>query len=240
MRSITITDPATNQVYPGHIPTGWHEVPVSAFQQFARLQLERRPELAMLSAVQALTSLPADVLAADVSLAAYLGQQMPWFFTGLPEAEPAATLVHRGIEYTWQGDFSRLNAGQFEALLAFLDAAGGSAAVAAPELLAVLLVRTGGRQDAQAVREATEALAGLSMEQAWPYVLNFLKAWMMPALRIQASSLATTRMETALEQMLALTSVQPAKAGLRQRCSGIAAGLARRYVRSVVGRLRSS
>ncbi|MCA8829424.1 hypothetical protein [Hymenobacter pini] len=239
MRSITITDQGTGTVYAGHIPTGWHEVPVSAFQEFARLQLERRPELSMLSAVQALTALPGEVLEADVSLAVFLGQQMPWFFAGLPEATPAATLVHRGIEYTWQGDFSRLNTGQFEALLSFLDAAGGSAAIAAPNLLAVLLVRTGGKQDAQAVREATEALASLSMEQAWPYVLNFLSAWMMPALRIQASSLATTQAETALNQMLALTSVQPAKAGLRQRCSGIAAGLAKRYVRSVAGRLRN-
>lgn len=240
MRSITITDQDTGTVYPGSLPTGWHEVPVSVFQQFARLQAERRPELSMLSAVQALTGLPAEVLEADVSVAVRLGQLLPWFFAGLPDATPSATLVHRGVEYTWQGDFDRLNAGQFEALLSFLDAAGGSPALAAPELLAVLLVRTGGKQDAQAVREATVALASLSMAQAWPYVHSFLSAWMTAAVRIQAYSVAQMQTETALEQMeKALTSAVAPAAGLRRRFSAIAAALAKRYVRSVAGQWRS-
>ena len=241
MPKLAITDPATGLQYPAFLPTGWHEVPLSSFQQFARLQAGRRPELAMLSSVQALTGVPAEVLEADVSLAARLGAAMPWFFAGLPEGEPALTLTHRGISYEWQGDFSRLTAGQFEALLSFLDAAEGKPAEAAPELLAVLLVRTGRKQDAQAVREATAAFASLSMADAWPYVANFLQHWTMPAWRTSACSAAKMQTEVALLNLnQALTSLPKPAGALRRLCFSTAGALASRYARSVAGQLMSS
>lgn len=241
MPKLTITDPATGQQYPAFLPTGWHEVPLSSFQQFARLQAGRRPELAMLSSVQALTGVPAEVLESDVSLSARLGQLMPWFFAGLPEGEPAPTLTHRGISYEWQGDFSRLTAGQFEALLSFLDAAEGKPAEAAAELLAVLLVRTGRKQDAQAVREATAAFASLPMADAWPYVANFLQAWMMPATIIQASLVAKEQTSTALLLTnQALTSLPKPAGALRRLCSRTLGALASRYARFAAGQLTSS
>ncbi|GAB3293914.1 hypothetical protein [Hymenobacter tenuis] len=240
MRTLKITDTETGQEYSGRMPEGWHEVPLSAFQQYARLQAERRPELELLSAVQALTDLPADTLEADVSLAANLGSMLPWFFA-LPTGEPASTLTHHGVTYLHCQDFGRLSAGQFEALLAFLDAAGNNPGVAAPELLAVLLVRKGVKQDARAVREATAAFASLSMEQAWPYVANFLTAWSSSAVRLQASSLVKIQTETALLQIVEALSSAPRPAGrLRRLCSGIVAALGKRYVRSVLGQLRSS
>ncbi|TYZ10588.1 hypothetical protein FY528_08995 [Hymenobacter lutimineralis] len=175
-RSITLTDPDDGTVYHGQLPTGWHEVRVSMFQEFARLQAGRRPELARLSALQALTNLPADVLEADASLAPALAAlYLPWFFAELPTGEPAPTLQHRGVTYEYVGDWSRLTAGQFEALLTFLDEANGNPGLAAPHLLAVLLVAKGRTQDAKAVEEASAVFTRLSMEQAWPYVANFLK-----------------------------------------------------------------
>lgn len=240
MRSITITDTESGQTYAGHLPTGWHEVPVSAFQQFARLQAGRRPQLQLLSAVQALTDLPADVLEADVSLAANLALQLPWFFEAMPAGEPAPVLVHRGVTYEHQADFGRLTGGQFEALLAFLDAAEGNPGVAAPNLLAVLLVRRGVKQDAKAVREATAALASLPMAQAWPYVAGFISAWSASAVQLQACSVAKMQTEAALQQLETVLSSVPTPAGaLPKLCSGIAGGLARRYVRFARGRLRS-
>ncbi|WP_375436661.1 hypothetical protein [uncultured Hymenobacter sp.] len=240
MRSIKITDSETGQVYPGHLPTGWHEVPLSAFQAYARLQQQRRPELSLLSAVQALTALPADVLEADMSVAKVFADEMPWFFAGLPTGEPAAVLTHRSLVYEHCQDFGRLSGGQFEALLTFLDEADGNPAVAAPYLLAVLLKRRGTRQDARAVREAAEAFASLPMEVAWPYVMGFLRVWSTNAVRLQACSVAKLKTETALLQLLEGLHSAPKPAGrLRRLCSTTAAALAKRYVRSALGHLRN-
>jgi hypothetical protein len=241
MRNINVTDSETGTVYPGQLPTGWHEVPVSAFQEFARLQLERRPELAMLSAVQALTNIPYEVLESDVSVAVVLGKELPWFFDGLPTGEPAAKLSHRGIVYDHCEEFGRLSAGQFEALLAFLEEGKDSPAIAASYLLAVLLVRRGHKQNAKVVREAAEAFASLPMSVAWPYVINFLTAWSSNAVQLQACSVAAMQTETALLQMAEALSLRPRPVGrLRRLCSTIAGKLAKRYVRSVRGQLRNS
>ncbi len=242
MRKLKLTDPDTNAVYHGQLPEGWHEVRVSMFQQFARLQASRRPELSRLSALQALTNLPAEVLEADASLAPALAAlYLPWFFAGLPSGEPAPTLQHRGTTYEYVGDWGKLSTGQFEALLTFLDEAKGNPGLAAPHLLAVLLVAKGRTQDGAAVAAAAEAFATLSMEQAWPYVGDFLKHSCVAAARTSAYGLAKSQTETALQLLEQNLSSLPKPAGALPRLySGIAGALVRRYVRSARGRLRNS
>lgn len=239
MHKIILTDPDTGQQHTGHLPTGWHEVPLSSFLAFHQLHAGHHEGLALQHAVIVLSGLPRLMFDEDVSLAAGLAPYLGFYFQGLPAGEPAPTIEHLGVRYTYTGDVSKWTAGQFEALLAFRDQAAPHPVHAAPQLLAVLYQTDGAEQTAETVAAAAAAFQSLPVSVAWPAVRAFLTAWAPLAAPTQACSVAETELQTALTKMeQALTSARATPS--RTLSSRIAGALASRYVRYVRGRLTSS
>ena len=238
MPKLLLTDPTTGQQHKGTLPASWRQVPLSAFLKFHELHEGHRSELVFLHSVIALTGLPAHLFEEDVSLARTLAEQMPFFSDGLPEDEPVPVFTHKGRRYEHVGDFGKLAAGQFEALLSFLDAATPKPVFAAPDLLAVLYREQGTEQDPASVSAATKAFHSLPMSVAWPAVAAFLTAWAQSAWRIQAYSAAKLQVETAL-RTVEQTLTQATVGASPGRSSRILGWLGKRYVRSVRGQLKS-
>ncbi|GAB2528289.1 hypothetical protein [Rufibacter soli] len=172
MKTITLTDSEGAKIT-GRLPTGWHEVPLAAWVNYHTAIKGKPAGMEGILLVSCLTELPSEILSADVSLMLPIMEQMPWLGQ-LPDPSPLPFFSHEGRLYDHVGNLDRVDAGQFEALLSFLETAEGDPLSAAPMLLAVLYKEQGTVQDAATVAQAAETFAALPMSTAWGALSFFL------------------------------------------------------------------
>jgi len=233
MKHITLTDQDGEKIS-GRIPEGWHEVLLSSFLNYHQ-QLKDKPEgFAWVVLASTTTDIPTEIIHSDVSLAWLILRQMPWV-SELPKPEPLTSFKHQGKTYEHVGNLDKMNAGQFEALLDYLDTAKDDPIQAAPNLLAVLYKPEGQEQTKATVAAAAEAFQSLPVSIAWPGVAFFLTSSASFAQRIQAYSEAKAAVITLTEKIeKAMQAPSPT------RSSRIAAWLGRQYMKSVRGLLTKS
>jgi hypothetical protein len=196
MGKITLT--ATDgETLTGRLPDSWAQVPLGRYAKLAAA--EELP--AKVAAAAELCSLPAQPLLDDVRLYRAILNAAPWLFGGeLPETSAAVTyFTHKGSTYHHVGNLGRINAGQLEALLAFLAENEGHPLGCAAGLLAVLYCPQE-QQTAKVVAAAQQAFATLPMSIAWPALADFMRSsgsaarniLTVSALEGQVSNLLTT------------------------------------------------
>jgi hypothetical protein len=185
MSKVTLTAD-DGETFTGTLPDNWSQVPLEAY---ARLSgAENLPD--RVRATAALCGLPEAILVDDVKLYAAIRQAAPWLFRGeLPQAPSAvAYFTYAGTTYRHVGNLAKINAGQFEALLTFLQASEGKPLACAPGLLAVLYCAEGEEQTPEVVRDAAQAFATLPMSIAWPALQDFMRSGAGAALHIRTVS----------------------------------------------------
>jgi len=207
MRTITLASTDATDTHTGHLPESWAEVGLAHYVALASAQT--LPETCR--ALAALCGLPAEVLTSDASLAVPIRKAAPWLFEkdSLPEPATVPSFTHAGIPYEHVGNLHKINAGQMEALLDFLEDNEADSLKASPHLLAVLYKPVGvDEQTSEVVDAAAAAFETLPMSVAWPALTSFTRAGqgsaastrMYLAVAPKAEALLTT-----LEQSLAST-----------------------------------
>lgn len=229
MKTINISDGTTN--YAGTLPDGWHEVPVSAFIQYEEQRESLKVVERMCLAAHLLTGIPMEVLTQDVSIAATIQNQCLWFFDSLPEPFAVEELQHAGKSFTWCGSMEKLTAGQFEALVEYIQQAQGKPLTQIHVLLAILYQEQGKPQTATSVAKHAELFLSLPMDKAYSAIGFFLSCSGPSAQRIlKSSELENQVMVTLknLEVQLSRLSSNSSKRGT----------LRRKYLSWLLSRLR--
>ncbi|TYZ10587.1 hypothetical protein FY528_08990 [Hymenobacter lutimineralis] len=232
MRTLTITDETTGQPYHGHLPTGWHEVPLSAFLYFHQLQQQEPSTPAFYHLLAAVTGLPPHVLAEDLSIAAVLAPHLAFLHAGLPTDEPLPHFTHEGRTYTHTADFGRLSVADYTALLTQLDTVKDRQPVpAAARLLAVLYQPEGQPRTPDTLAATADAFQRLPLSLAWPAYRHLLLTWQETVLQKSRLHLAHTQAEVALDltEQALLTPVT----GPRHLAARAGRALLRAYLRAV-------
>jgi hypothetical protein len=179
------------------LPEGWHEVPLLPFcRLMAATDLSAR-----VTAFAALVQADAELLLSDIRTYATIRHELPWL-EELPALGdgPALSLVHEGQTYEHVGHLEKLTAGQFEALLATLQAHEAAPLLAGPALLALLYRPQGlpvAEWGAATVAATATAFESLPVSVAWPALAFFLSSG-LPILQL---SLHCSQAQAALQNL---------------------------------------
>jgi hypothetical protein len=193
-------------IYTGQLPESWADVQVGHYALLA--SAGPRDLVAQSEAIAAICQLPPDVLRDDAGHLGAIRAAAPWLWAGpLPEQlRREDVLTHEGTTYRFVGGLHKLSTRQLEGLLDFLQAAGPSPALAAPQLLAVLYLREGAEQTPDEVAAAALAFERLPVAVAWPVLLDFLRSGAKRALHIRNCSALFATTAQLLDQLEAATN----------------------------------
>ncbi len=190
MKTLSLTTHAAGRVEDHHtylMKSGWEDVTVAELIDY-QTRIAKLTRVRQLVATAGwLSDVPHTILSSDVSLPVAIVNACPWL-NELPAAGPLTRFDHAGQQYQHVGNLDTITAGQLEALLDFLAAAGDESTCAIHQLLAVLYTPAGQPQTPDSVTRTAEAFRTLPVTTAWPAIAFFLTSSAPSASRIQQFS----------------------------------------------------
>lgn len=217
MKQIKISDNEGSS-YVGSLPESWDEVPLHKYAALAAANGFKERATALVS----LVGLPEEVVLEDSSVVGHILRACPFLLQGtLPTAEKAIPeFTHQGVRYTHVGDLLRISCAQYEALDTVLrqaEAEQVSPLLLGHELLAVLYVPAGKKQDADTVAAASEAFKTLPVSIGYPALQVFFCNNWKSSQAIRTYLAAKPQAEAALREIeQALSASQESSWSLRR------------------------